>query len=378
MFKFYHKVIFSVVSITTLVSTTLLADISKKYVDGPNKGKMVIDGGVTYPIKDGMTSLYHVNVEALKGGFNLGRTPTKNEIKKWDIDVMPDGTGLPEGKGTAEEGEAVYEAKCLACHFDFGAGGDGYPALAKGNAYEMHETLKYQRTDPDKDGPVRVFGSYWPKISTLWWYIKTGMPHNAPMSLSDDEVYALVAYISLLNELKVNGKEIEEDTEINKNNILKIDLPNKNGFIPDIEHGLDNVRKFYANYENYGNGKRCMHDCFKGKPKVQRIVVDMATTAMPPISTKRDLPKQTEKKGAADKSKEIYASKCAMCHDSGAAGAPVTGDKKAWKSRIAQGVESLYKSAIKGKGAMPPKGGAVGLSDAEFKKVVDYIINKSK
>ena len=286
MFKSYHKIIFSAVATLALVSS-LNADGSKKY---PN-GKLVIDGGVTYPVKHGMTSVYHVNEKALKGGFNLGRTPTKNEIKKWDIDVMPDGTGLPKGKGTAEEGEEVYESKCIACHFDFGAGGGGYPALAKGNAYELHESLKYQRTDPDKDGPVRVFGTYWPKVSTLWWYIKTGMPHNAPLSLSDDEVYALVAYISVLNELKLNGEEIEEDTQINEKNILKIELPNKDGFIPNIEgkNGLENVRKFYNNPKNYGNGKRCMKNCFNGKPKIQRIVMDMATTAIPPISTKRDI-----------------------------------------------------------------------------------------
>ncbi len=375
MFKSYHKLILSAIASFALASS-LIADGSHRY---PN-GKKVIDGGVTYPVKHGMTSVYHVNEKALKGGFNLGRVATANEIKAWDIDVMPDGTGLPEGKGTVEEGEEIYEAKCMACHFDFGAGGDGYPALAKGNAYEMHQTLKYQRTDPDKDGPVRVFGSYWPKVSTLWWYIKTGMPHNAPMSLSDDEVYALVAYIASLNELKfIDGTEIEEDTEINKDNILKIDLPNKNGFIPNIEgkNGLENVRKFYNNPNNYGNGKRCMHHCFKGEPKIQRIVVDMATTAMPPISTKRDLPKK--KAGNNDaKYKELYASKCAMCHDSGAAGAPILGDKKAWKARIDAGMETLYKNGIDGKGAMPPKGGAGGLSDDEFKKIVDYIVNKSK
>ena len=116
---------------------------------------------------------------------------------------------------------------------------------------------------------------------------------------------------------------------------------------------------------------------FDGKAKVQKIVVDMATTALPPISTKRDLPKK-KAGGGADKSKEIYASKCAMCHDSGAAGAPVKGDKKAWVPRIKQGMETLYKNGISGKGAMPPKGGAGGLSDAEFKKVVDFIVNSSK
>jgi len=121
-----------------------------------------------------------------------------------------------------------------------------------------------------------------------------------------------------------------------------------------------------------------MKNCFDGKPKIKRIVVDMAKTSIPPLSTKRDLPKKKAGASSADKSKEVYAAKCAMCHDSGAAGAPVMGDKKAWKARIAQGMESLYKNGIKGKGAMPPKGGAAGLSDTEFKKVVDFIVNQSK
>jgi len=224
MFKSYRNILLGA-SLVAAASTALFAsaDInantggSKKYTNG----KLVIDGGATYPVHNGKTGPYYTNEKAHSVAINNGRPATPNEIKAWDIDVMPDGTGLPKGHGTAEEGEEVYEAKCLSCHGDFGSGGGGYPALSKGNAYELHKTLKFQRTTPDADGPVRVFGTYWPTASTLWWYVKTGMPHPAPLSLTDDQVYALVAYIYVLNELKLqDGTEIEDDTEINQDNVL--------------------------------------------------------------------------------------------------------------------------------------------------------------
>ena len=140
--------------------------------------KPSIDGGVYYLDANGKNGPYYVNNQHVGMKINNGRLPTDNELAAWDKDVMPDGTGLPEGSGTADDGEELYEAQCVMCHGDFGSGGGGYPALAKGNAYELQKTLKNQRNLPDADGPVRVFGSYWPVASTLWWYIKDGMPHT--------------------------------------------------------------------------------------------------------------------------------------------------------------------------------------------------------
>jgi cytochrome c len=157
MFKSYRNIMLSAV-VVAAASTTLFAgsDASRTY---PN-GKKVIDGGSAYPVKNGMTSLYHVNEKAHKTSFKYGRKPTADEIKAWDIDVMPDGTGLPEGHGTVEEGDALYEEKCAACHFDFGTGGAGYPSLQKGNAYEGHKSLTNQRVGGNDEGPIRVFGTY--------------------------------------------------------------------------------------------------------------------------------------------------------------------------------------------------------------------------
>ncbi len=405
MFKSYHNLKSSIFVSTLLIGmlgvVTCGADTSsmdknvKKQVEAfpPAKitnpqasrtyanGKKVIDGGVTYPVKGGKTGPYRVNEQAMKMAKNIhfGRKPTANEIKAWDIDVMPDGTGLPEGKGSVEEGDEIYEAKCVACHGDFGSGGGGYPALAKGNAYDLQKTLTNQRVNPDDDGPVRVFGTYWSQASTLWWYIKTGMPHPAPLSLTNDEVYALVAYILSINEMEIDGEELDDDYVLDKKKFMKVVMPNKDGFIPKIDgsKGLDNVRAFFDDVTNYGNGKRCMKDCFKGEPKILPIQIEQKDF-LPPLSTKRDLPKKKEGAGGNAKGEEIYKSACAMCHDSGAAGAPVLGAKADWSKRMKTGADTVLKNAINGKGAMPPKGGKTSLSDGDMKAVVDFMLSKVK
>ncbi len=391
MFKSYRNILFGAALIAGASATLLAnADINantggtKKY----NNGKLVIDGGVTYPVHNGKVGPYYINKKAHSLAINNGRPATPNEIKAWDIDVMPDGTGLPKGHGTAEEGEEVYEAKCLSCHGDFGSGGGGYPALSKGNAYELHKTLKFQRTTPDADGPVRVFGTYWPRASTLWWYIKTGMPHPAPLSLSDDQVYALVAYIYVLNELKLNGEEIEDDTEINQDNVLKVDLPNKDGFVPNIDgpKGLENTRAYFNDYKNYGNGTRCMHDCFKGEPKILPIQIEQKSF-LPPLSEKRDLPKnpcwiascdcEAGGSSANAEGKKIYEASCAVCHGNDSMGAPDLGNKEAWAKVMKQGMDTVMKNAINGKNAMPPRGGT-DLPDDKIKAAIEYMYSKSK
>ena len=374
MFKSYHKILLST-ALVVAASTAAVAggDASRSYTNG----KKVIDGGVTYPVKNGKSAAYFVNTKAHKASFNLGRKAKKCEEEAWDIDVMADGTGLPEGHGTAEEGAEIYEEKCIACHFDFGTGGSGYPALAKGNAYELHETLKNQRVNPDDEGPVRIFGTYWPVASTLWWYIKTGMPHPAPLSLSNDEVYALVAYIVQLNELKVDGEELDDDTVLDREKFLKIELPNRNGFEPNIDKGPDAVRAYFDNPKNFGANKtRCMKNCFKGKPVLARIKGKGISDYLPPISTKKDMPEKKAGESGGE-GKKLYEAKCAVCHATDAMGAPVVGDKKAWAARLQKGVDNVLKNSINGINGMPPRGGT-NLSDEKMQKVVDYMISASK
>jgi len=91
-------------------------------------GKAIIDGGVYYPIVNGKTGAYHANEKAHSTTVSFGRTATKNEETAWDIDIMPNGKGLPEGDGSVEIGDEVYEEKCVSRHGAFGAGDGRYPA----------------------------------------------------------------------------------------------------------------------------------------------------------------------------------------------------------------------------------------------------------
>jgi len=374
MFKSYHKLLSTVVALAS-VSAMAASDASRTYANG----KKVIDGGMTYPLKNGITSVYHVNTQKAYKDVKFGREATVNEMKAWDIDVMPDGTGLPEGEGSVEDGDELYESKCASCHFDFGAGGGGYPALQQGNAYETQKTLKLQRLHPDDDGPKRNFGSYWPYASTLWWYIKTGMPHPAPLSLTDNETYAITAYILAINEIKIDGEELEDEYVLNREKFLKIVMPNKDGFVPNIDgkDGLENVRKFYDDAKNFGgNKKRCMKDCFDGVPKVARIQGVGISDYAPPLSSKKEKPSKKEG-GSGNEAKEIYEASCAVCHATDAMGAPAVGDKKAWEATLKKGVDKVYHNAIHGINGMPPKGGTT-LDDTKMNKVVDYMIEASK
>jgi hypothetical protein len=277
-------------------ANALVSDSVKKTYE--HNGKLAVDGGVVYPIVNGKTGAYYANEKAHKTPFNKGKTATANEQAAWDIDVMPDGTGLPEGEGSVEFGDEVYEEKCLSCHGDFGEGSGLYPKLADGNAYEGQKSLMNQRVEPDSDGPIRNFGSNWPRASTLWWYIKTGMPHQAPMSLTTEEVYALSAYILYINEIKIDGELVDEEYVLDREKFLKIRMPNHDGFEPAIDgpNGQENARAYYNNPLNYGNGKgRCMKDCFEGEPEVARIAFAL-TDFTPPLSSEKQCQKRKRQK----------------------------------------------------------------------------------
>jgi len=335
-------------------------------------GKAVIDGGVTYPVVNGKTSDYVVDEQAASETFNYGRTPTANEIAAWDTDVthikLP-----PEGSGSVEEGEELYEAQCVMCHGDFGSGGGGYPALSKGNAVELQKTLTNQRFDPDADGPSRFFGSYWPQASTMWWYIHDGMPHPMSKSLSVDETYALTAYMLNINEMVVDGVEVDDEYVLDREKFAKIVMPNVDGFEPEIrgKDGIENVRAYYQDASNFGGQKvtpseRCMKDCLEPTAKATYISGTGISDFLPPMATARDLPKAE----GGFNAKEAYGSNCAMCHD--AFLSPGSSD---WKGYMANGIEEVYTKGIEGtEGGMPPKGGTA-LSDKDFKTLVDYMVS---
>jgi S-disulfanyl-L-cysteine oxidoreductase SoxD len=148
--------------------------------------------------------------------YNIGKTPSAEEIHAYDVypRVGPDGKGLPPGSGTAKEGAKTYAQKCAACHGPKGAKGAGGPDLVGGK-----ETLKSLH-------PVRTIGSFLPFATPVWDYINRAMPWNNPGTLSPNEVYALTALL-----LSWNGI-IQENDVIDANSLPKIQMPNRNGFVP--------------------------------------------------------------------------------------------------------------------------------------------------
>jgi len=348
-----------------------------------------IDGGVIYPRSHGNYTAYKYNEQSTKG-VNFGRAATANEIKAWDIDALPDGTGLPEGEGSVELGDELYEAQCAVCHGEFGGGGKGYPQLAGGNQAKDKNgiviTLKNQRVYGSTDAPKRTVGTYWPVATTLFTYIRDAMPYAHPKSLSNDETYAITAYILAQNGLTLDGEEMDDDEFVlNKEKLSRVVLPNRNGFYPNIDgpNAQDVIRKFFADRaKNIGAGTRCMTNCKDpggqdGKTEASMVEIKYEMKdVVPPYAYARDLPPKKEG-GIQHPGKEAYESSCAVCHKTDAMGAPAVGDKSAWKDTLKKGIDKIYENSINGKDGMPPKGGT-SLADDKIKEIVDYMIEASK
>lgn len=314
--------------------------------------------------------------------LGIGTTATAEEIAGWDIDIRPDGKGLPKGQGTVEEGEGLYEQLCATCHGLFGEGEGRWPVLAGGQG-----TLTEER-------PTKTVGSYWPYASTLYDYIRRAMPFTAPRSLSDEQVYHITAYVLYLNEV------IEEDFVLTHENLAKIEMPNQEGFFVDPRPDVKNAR--------------CMKDCadpkalniagtLRGITPVGHFVegadapaasheAQMEQEAMKEKTRKATLRGEEVAAGghggaaalseAAMAGKSTYEGACKVCHGSGLTGSPKFGDVDAWEPRIKQGMAVMVKHAIKGfsgeTGVMPPKGGRVDLSDKQVEDAVAYMVESSR
>jgi mono/diheme cytochrome c family protein len=156
------------------------------------------------------------------GRFGLGRTPTAAEIKGVDIDVMPDGRGLPAGEGGVSRGEQVYQATCVHCHGAEGTGGVVGGVLAGAPLYSPAQLA----ADPSL---LRTIGNYWPYATSLFDYIRRAMPFDRPGSLTDDEVYALTAYLLYLNGL------VERSVVVDRDTLLRVEMPARRFFKPASE-----------------------------------------------------------------------------------------------------------------------------------------------
>jgi S-disulfanyl-L-cysteine oxidoreductase SoxD len=149
---------------------------------------------------------------ATAAGPNLGQPLAPGDLARWDINVLPDGTGLPKGSGSSAQGAPIYAQKCAACHGANGHGGPNRPLVG---------APPIKAIDSE-----RTIANFWPYSTTLFDFIRRAMPFQQPRSLTDDEVYALTAYILALNKL------IGEKDVMDAQTLPKVRMPNRNGFVP--------------------------------------------------------------------------------------------------------------------------------------------------
>lgn len=154
----------------------------------------------------------------------IGRAMSDVELKRWDISVFPNGVGLPEGRGTVEEGEVIYQQQCAGCHGDKGEGRPEFPSLVGGRG-----TLA-------SPSPVLTVGSYWPHATSVFDYIRRAMPYATPGSLTNEQVYAVTAWILHANDI-IGSKE-----ELNQQNLSTLVMPNRDGFVKDPRPDVSSKR----------------------------------------------------------------------------------------------------------------------------------------
>ena len=142
----------------------------------------------------------------------FGAAVSANEIARWDISIPPSGAGLPAGSGDAKRGEAVYVAQCQACHGPKGAGKPADPLVGGAGSLATGK-------------PMRTVGSFWPYATTLFDYTRRAMPLNSPLSLTNDDVYAVTAYVLYLNGI------VGENAQMNAQTLPQVKMPNRDGFV---------------------------------------------------------------------------------------------------------------------------------------------------
>ena len=172
--------------------------------------------------------------------YGIGHAATPAEIAGWDIDVRPDGQGAPPGRGSVKAGEKVYLEKCAPCHGEFGESAGRWPQLAQGK-----DTLA-------SHDPVKTVGSYFPYVSSVFDYIRRAMPFGDAQSLSNDELYAVTAYVLNLNDI------VDDKFVLSKATWDAVKMPNRDGFYNDDRKTTE--RSFW-------NANPCMRDC-RGPVKI--------------------------------------------------------------------------------------------------------------
>lgn len=244
--------------------------------------------------------------------IGLGREALPEEIAAWDVDVRPDGTGLPPGSGSVAEGEEAFIAYCAVCHGDFAEGVGNWPKLAGGDG-----------TLADKD-PVKTVGSYWPYLSTAWDYVHRSMPFGAAQTLSVDETYAITAYILYSNFL------VDDDFVLSNENFLEVEMPNADGFIVD-----DRAETEYPVFSE----PACMENCKDSVEITMRAAVLDVTPEDEVEAQAEEAMQETNADTAADEKIEQVA---AAATDAPAAEAPAADEGALDMALVAEG-ENVFK-----------------------------------
>jgi len=169
------------------------------------------------------------NSAVLATGPNLGQPISATDFAAWDIDVEPSGAGLPAGSGTSAQGAPIFAEQCASCHGD---GGKGATTTTSGAPAAPPVVSDAKRNGIDDT--TLTIANYWPYATTLFDYIRRAMPWTSPRSLTDDQVYALTAYILAQNKL------IEPEEVIDAQSLPKVQMPNRNGFIPRFPERMPN------------------------------------------------------------------------------------------------------------------------------------------
>ena len=166
--------------------------------------------------------------------YGIGHVATPEQLAGWDIDVRPDGQGAPAGRGSVKDGEKVYMEKCAACHGEFGESAGRWPQIAQGKG-----TLA-------SHDPVKTVGSYYPYLSSVFDYIRRAMPFGDAESLTNDELYAVVAYVLNLNDI------VDDNFVLSKQTWAQVKMPNSGGFFDDDRETSEKA---------FWTPNPCMKDC---------------------------------------------------------------------------------------------------------------------
>jgi S-disulfanyl-L-cysteine oxidoreductase SoxD len=294
--------------------------------------------------------------------FGFGKPATEREIAGWNIDVRPDGTGLPPGRGSVLQGQAIYDEKCASCHGTFGES-NSYLQIAGGVGSLA------------TDQPVRTTGSKLNYATTLWDYINRAMPFNAPQTLTPDEVYALTAYVLNLNDI------LPADATLDQSTLPGVKMPNRNGFT--TAHGFM-TRDGKPDTRNTA----CMSNCATSvklsseMPEYARDQHGNLAEQAPGVGVSARV--AAPKVAAAPRSgaELAQANACSTCHD--AASRKIGPGWREIAARYAGdgGAEARLLAKVKAGGAgvwgsipMPPQ---ATLKDADARVLIQWILAGSK